>query len=244
MKSIRVRAALVAASMGLVLSSLVSGCGDDPPAEVTPAPPPASTPGRRPPLPPEPPPDVVETCPAAEVVSQSEVETTLGGPWKGPGTSKSACSQGDIDAVKTLFAGADEVAFADLEKAIGASCKACVFTPSTEPTWGPFVRFENGYFPNYAACLSLSTSEECGRQLTYAELCYDKVCDESCGTGAVRTACLQNARSGACKAFSDATSAACGAKLEAALGGCSTVFQLMAATCGGGEDGGLDASAP
>lgn len=239
----RVRVALVAASAGLVLSSIVSGCSDDPPAD--PVAPVAVPDGGRPDrvVPPDPPPpDVVATCPGPEIIAQSAVEADLGGPWRGPGAAKAACSQGDIDAVKGLFANATEVAFADVEKAIGASCKACVFTPSTETTWGPFVRFGSGYYPNYAACLALATSEECGRQIAYAELCYDKACDESCGTGTQRTACVQKARAGACKTFADGVDRSCGAKLEAAFDGCQTVFQLMAATCGG-VDGGLDASA-
>jgi hypothetical protein len=185
-------------------------------------------------------------CPKPGDVTEADVQQAFSGPWKGPGAPKNVCSQTDLDKVKALFGGAASVKFADVKAALSANCASCVFTPNTAATWGMLVEFSDGVYQNYAACYGAVTNDNCGKGLAYLDICTNALCDEAdCGSAQAVTACSRKAVSGGCKSFATSVTTACGqdglAKIDAQ---CGNIFQLMAVTCGGGTDAGLDAAAP
>lgn len=178
----------------------------------------------------------------------ADAEQALGGGWKAPAPPSAACSQADLDAAKALFAApAGSVTFTALENALGAGCRSCVFTPSTAASWGPFVRFSDGVYTNYAACFAVATNAACARDVTHHDLCIASVCSEDdCGSMQATTACSRKAsNSGACKAITTSIQQDCGdSGLEAMEAQCGNIFQVMAMTCGGGAASALDAGVP
>jgi hypothetical protein len=185
-------------------------------------------------------------CPKPGDVTEADVQQAFDGPWKGPGAPKNVCLQGDIDKVRALFAASASVKFADLKAALSGNCASCVFTPNTAATWGPLVEFKDGVYQNYAACYGVTTNDNCGKNLAYFDICLNALCDDAeCGSAQAVTACQRKAGAGGCKAFTSAFSTACGQdNLEKLDKQCGNIFQVMAVTCGGGLDSGLDAAAP
>lgn len=185
-------------------------------------------------------------CPKPGDVTEADVQQAFDGPWKGPGTPKNVCTQADIDKVRALFKASSSVKFADLEAALSGNCGACVFTPSSAATWGMLVKFPDGVYQNYAACYATATNETCGKNLAYFDICLNAVCDEAdCGSTQATQACTRKAAQGGCKTFTAGVQQGCGdTGLDTIDKQCGNIFQLMAVTCGGGLDGGLDAAAP
>ncbi len=186
-----------------------------------------------------------EVCPKPGDVTEADVQQAFDGPWKGPGAPKNVCTQQDIDKVKALFAGSQQVKFTDIQGALSQTCAACVFTPNSAANWGPLVQFSDGYYQNYAACYAIASNDNCGKNLAYFDICTNAVCDETeCGSQQAVSACVKKAVSGGCKTFAAGIQSGCGSALDTLDAQCGNLFQLMGAVCGGGLDGGIDAAAP
>lgn len=185
------------------------------------------------------------TCPKAGDVTVADVQQAFDGAWKGPGAPKNVCTQTDIDALKKLFVGSNNVKFADMRQALSGACQSCVFTPSTATTWGPLVDFSGGVYQNYAACYAAVTNDECGKDLAYSDVCLDAVCDETdCGSPQAQQACTKKAMNAGCKTFTVGIQQSCGANLDKLDAQCGNLFQLVAVTCGGGAGSAIDAGSP
>lgn len=185
-------------------------------------------------------------CPKDGDVTEQDVQGAFDGPWKGPGAPKNVCTQTDIDKVRALFKASQSVTFKDMKAALSANCASCVFTPNSAATWGMLVEFTDGVYQNYAACYAVATNDGCGKNLAYFDICLNAVCDEAdCGSTQAVSACQKKAAAAGCKTFTQGVQTSCGDNgLTTIDEKCGNIFQLMAVTCGGGLDAGLDAAAP
>jgi len=185
-------------------------------------------------------------CPKDGDVTEADVQGAFDGPWKGPGAPKNVCNQTDIDKVRALFKASSSVTFADMKSNLSAGCASCVFTPNTAANWGMLVEFTDGVYQNYAACYAVATNDGCGKNLAYFDICLNAVCDEAdCGSTQAVSACQKKAAAAGCKTFTQGVQTSCGDNgLTTIDDKCGNIFQLMAVTCGGGLDAGLDAAAP
>lgn len=205
-----------------------------------------AAPDRRTPTPPSPEggdaPDAPATCPPSTPITSADIEKQLGA-WKAPGPPQNACAQGDLDAMQSVFdKGNGSATYEDIKKALSASCKACLFRPATNASWGPFVEVEKGILSNTSgACFATVKDSACGKARFDVEICLGASCNETaCGSEAAVSQCEPVALKGACKGLVDAYVSACPDE-KALVEACGTIFKTVAQTCGGGADGGLDA---
>lgn len=204
-----------------------------------------ATPDRTAPVPPSPDADAEpepETCPPTTPITSADIEKELGA-WKAPGPPQNACVQGDLDAMQSVFdKGNGSATYEDIKKALSASCKACLFRPSTNASWGPFVEVEKGVLSNTSgACFATVKDSACGKARFDIEICLNAACNETaCGSEAAAKQCEPVALKGTCKGLVDAYTAACPDE-QTLIAACGTIFKTVAQTCGGGADGGLDA---
>lgn len=205
-----------------------------------------ATPDRKGPTPPSPEggdaPVDPETCPPSTPLTSADIEKQLG-EWKAPGPPQTACAQGDLDAMQSVFdKGNGSATYEDIKKALSAPCKACLFRPATNGSWGPFVEVEKGVVSNTSgACFATVKDSACGKARFDIEICLAASCNETaCGSEAAAKQCQPVALKGACKGLVDAYTKACPDE-QALIDACGTIFKTVAQTCGGGADGGLDA---
>lgn len=242
-------------SIGVAAFALAAACGgkvDDAPAPGASAsaagsPTSSGGSGKRPPQPPLPGEDEEMPgpleCPRTGIVTETDVQQAFDGPWKGPGIPPAACSQADLDALKTLFKSSSNVQFKQIKDALGATCATCAFTASSAATWGPFVDFADGTYVNYGACYATIAGDACGRNVSYFDVCTNALCDEAeCGSQQAVASCSRTVATagGGCATFTAGIQTSCGS-LDAVDAACGSVFQLLATVCGGGQ---LDAGSP
>lgn len=196
-----------------------------------------------------------ETCPPPgdTQITSADIEKAL--KWVAPKAIQTVCDQKNIDDLRALFAEAAAktpptgVKYTDIEAKLGATCSPCVFTnAATSPEWQMYIKGTNGYIDNSAgSCFSAAKDPACGKARFQWERCTSAACNaspESCGTDdatKIRN-CKGKAQTGVCKDITNAYTTAC--PDEAALiETCGNIFKSIAVLCGGGPDGGLDASA-
>lgn len=183
--------------------------------------------------------------PASPQITAAEIEAQL--KWMPPTVEKTACAQGDLDAITDLFKkNPTGVQYTDLEKALSATCAPCVFTnAAASPKWQMFIKGSGGYIDNSAgACFAAVKDEACGKARFQWELCVDGACNETdCATddqNKIRT-CIGKAANGVCKDITTAYTTACPDE-QTYIDACGSILSAIAGVCGGGPDGGLDAS--
>lgn len=197
-----------------------------------------------------------QTCPPPgdTQITSADIEKTL--KWAPPTTSQTACNQGNIDDLRKLFAEAAAktpptgVKYTDIEAKLGANCGPCVFTAAaTSPSWQMYIKGSGGYIDNgIGACFAVAKDAACGKGRFQWDRCLSAACNpaaESCGTEDATKirACKTKAQNGVCKGLTDAYVAACPDE-TALIETCGNIYKEIAVICGGGPDGGLDASAP
>jgi len=189
------------------------------------------------------------SCPTTDTITGDDIETALG-PWKGPGGVSTDCNQNDIDAIKGLFAAAGTggtVKYTDMQSAVSANCAGCMFTPKAggdAGRWGMYVEVDGGNFLDnrLGSCFGEAKDETCGKTRFEWQYCIRAACPLSdCVTDTAQKKCYAAASEGACKDVTTAYTTACPNE-KTLIAGCTSIYQVMAATCGGGPDGGLDAS--
>lgn len=168
-----------------------------------------------------------------------------------PAVQASACTQGDVDALKAAFKASTTgtVKYSEIKTALGTMCSACVFSPlSTDAgastTWSVFVETGTGALDNRtASCFARLKDETCGRTRSQFEACLRKACTATdCPTDATLKMCKQKVQMGACKTITDAYVAACPNETEL-LDACG-LYASIGLSCAGALDGGIDAAAP
>ena len=171
-------------------------------------------------------------------------------PWKPPPPVDTACSQQDIDALKRAFAASPSgLSYAELRAALSAPCGACVFTPAIvdggpPEAWSVFVEGDaatplNNITPS---CFARLAGNDCGKLRYDLVICLRSVCKaENCGTDEDIRACQDKAMGAACAGFVGPYEAGC-PNAPALLDSCALLGSI-AASCAGGLDSGIDASA-
>jgi hypothetical protein len=234
--------ASVSALTGLVSVVSVAGCSSDQPGGEPAAPdtgtnvvkPDASADGPKPP-PDEP--DEPATCPTTVPITAKEIGLT----WVAPGPVQSVCSQQNLDDLKALFdKGKGSAKYSDIEKTLGATCGPCVFTQVKSPTWGVIVKDGTAVVADNSSgsCFGQLSDGTCGKAVFELDACVNLVCPQSCSD---RQACTSKALKGACKDYGTAFQKGCpeAATLEPQ---CDNFIKIIAVSCSGGADAGIDAS--
>ena len=187
------------------------------------------------------------TCPTTTEITTDQIAMTYGS-WQAPGAVKSVCTQKDIDAIKGLFADAGDggsVKYTEMRDAVNdAGCGDCMFSQKSATRWGMYVEGDPGSFIDnrLGACFAETKDESCGKARFEWQNCIHEACTQAdCVTATARTKCYAVASEGACKTITTAYTTACPNE-KALIAACSSTYQVMVATCGGGPDGGLDAS--
>jgi hypothetical protein len=236
--------ASVTALTGLVVTATGSGCttsqgGPDPPAD-------SGTPDATGKVvhetsdaadPPDP-----GVCPSSDLLTAPPDFV-----WNPPAPSATACTQTDIEALRDLLAKGGESVITDIQTALSTTCGACAFTPETAANWGLFLTGAVGTVIGTntdSACLALTDSggAACGKASSILAACLDTAC-EGCDPTAAATVsdCRLAAAQVACSTITQDYIAAC-PDLQSDLAACTGVVAALAVVCGGGADGGLDAS--
>jgi hypothetical protein len=166
-----------------------------------------------------------------------------------PKAIQTVCTQGNIDALKNLFKNAPPagVGFADIQTTLGPACAACAFSTTKATNWQVFAEFDGkqAVQNESGSCFAQVKDAACGRARFEWETCLDIACPEAdCGAGG-RTACFPKAYKvgGACKAITDSYVAACPDEVTL-IDKCGTTFKSVVASCAGGPNAAIDASAP
>ena len=179
------------------------------------------------------------TCPTTAEITTTEIETSF--KWMPPGAAQSVCGQKDVDALRDLFAkGMGSAKYSEIKTALGATCGACAFTKETATKWGLFIEDAAGkiaFDNSHGACEAIIDNDACGKADAEFSVCLDQACVD-CADQTATDACFSKAAKGACKAVGAAGAKAC--TVDPAP--CDSVLSLLAIVCGGGVDGGLDAS--
>lgn len=193
-------------------------------------------------------------CPTTDVVTSADIEMQL--KWAPPLAPQSACTQQNLDDLKALIIknGTMGTKFTDIQTTLGATCAACAFSKDTAANWQVYVETTSGGTTGFisnrsASCAAQVEGAACGKALFEADICLKAVCSTAdCGGDAEVTACQKKAagKGGACFDLGQAFIKACPneATTLAADGPCANSPAAIAASCGGGPDGGLDASLP
>lgn len=184
-------------------------------------------------------------CPSPTPLTASDITP----PWKAPPPVETACSQQDIDALKTAFATSPSgLTYAQLRAALSTTCGACVFTPAIvdggpPEAWSVFVETDaaapiNNISPS---CFARLAGNDCGKVRYDWVVCLRSVCKaEDCGGDEEIVACQQQAMGAACAGFGPPYEAGC-PNAPAMLDSCALLGSI-AASCAGGLDSGIDAS--
>lgn len=181
-------------------------------------------------------------CPAPSGTFTAALFEQEIGVWK-PSVISAACTQADIDKGKAALA-SGSATFASIKTALGATCGACAFGKPTDANWKPIIEIGQGAIINWGGCFgAYSKSDACGKGITQGEVCFNVVCsEEDCGSQQAQRSCGQkaNGTGGDCNEFAKAQ-ASCGQD-DAVNDVCGSLLSNIAFICGGGLDGGLDAS--
>lgn len=183
------------------------------------------------------------TCPTTDAITVADVEASF--KWNPPAAPQSVCTQKNLDDLRALFkTGMGSAKFTDIQTTLGTTCGACVFTPSTATAWGLFLTDTSGKVVgdnSGPSCLAQIDSAACGKADAEFTACTDSACADCATDQATIDACTTKAAKGACKAVTAAAGTACTKTAEAKTF-CSDTLSIIAVSCGGGPDGGLDAS--
>lgn len=212
--------------------------GDDDYGPTRPLPPPSPS---GPSWGPEPP--TATGCENLASVSAADIDAEL--PWLPPLPVQAACTQQNIDDLKELFTKGDSVRFDEIKTTLGTTCAACAFSPMTGgQSWQVFVESGGGAIDNRtASCFSQIAGAACGHARFRWEECLQIACDEQlCGDSELAK-CRSHAQQGACKTLQADYATACPNEADL-VDTCGNIFASIAASCAGGADGGIDASAP
>jgi hypothetical protein len=186
-------------------------------------------------------------CPTTTPIAASDVKPQ----WQPPPGVTSVCTQADLDALKAVYKGATSVTFTQIKTTLGATCSGCVFSPlngdaGAAPNWSIFVEptpdggtaIDN----RTASCFAHLGGEPWGAARAAWEGCLRTGCKlADCDNSDTKLKkCKSDVQSGACKTLTTAYVAAC--PNETALLTTCNLYESIALGCGGGADGGLDAS--
>jgi hypothetical protein len=234
--------ASVTALSGFAAALSVSGCSsDDPPAGAAPPTPDAGIPDVRP-KPPEPPPDgpddVPQTCPTTTPVTSADIGLT----WVAPGPVQTVCNQQNLDDLKALFdKGKGSAKYSEIETTLGTTCAPCVFTQVKSASWGVIVKDGATIVADNSSgsCFGQLSDAACGKAVFELDACVDHVCpqDECTDT----QACTSKALKGACKNLLATFQKGC-PNAAAIQPQCDNFIKIIAVSCAGGPDAGVDAS--
>jgi hypothetical protein len=224
---------------GLMAAVAVSACSStDSPGDASPA---FATPDARADGPVKPAPsdeDVMQTCPTTAPVTAADIGPT----WVGPALPQTICNQQNLDDLKALFAkGNGNATHSDMEKTLGATCSPCVFTPVNSPTWGILIKDGNRIVADNSlgSCFTQFSDAKCGKAVFELDACAEHVCPQEECTD--RQACMTKALNGACKDFSATLQKDCPRAADIQRQ-CDNFIKIVAASCAGGPDAGVDAS--
>jgi hypothetical protein len=124
-------------------------------------------------------------CANAVPFSATDVDTELGGAYRGPGAKQTACSAADLNQFEANFQNPGLMTWADLRGGVGAACQACIFSTTAETRWGVVVTFAgdpNAGFINFGACLAQAqAADACGRAYQYDQFCANATCGDCSG---------------------------------------------------------------
>lgn len=127
----------------------------------------------------------VRACPASGPISPADFDAKPG--WKPSVGHPKSCTDADVARLETNFRNDEIATYPELVAGMSASCRSCVLSNDTDPTWGPIVATasDDGVtgFINFGACFGHLDGEACGKALHYEQLCYDRACGE-CATTA------------------------------------------------------------
>jgi len=88
-------------------------------------------------LPPEEDGNIGSLCPPSTPITVADIGLT----WVAPGAPQAVCDQSNLDALKKVLTdGKGSAKYTDMEKALDATCAACVFTPKTDARWGVIIK--------------------------------------------------------------------------------------------------------
>lgn len=189
-------------------------------------------------------------CPTTDPITSADIEMQL--KWAPPKAPQSACTQQNLDDFKALIIknGAAGTKFTDIQTTLGATCAACAFSKDTDTNWQVYVQTTNGFLSNRTpSCAAQIEGAACGKAYFEADICLKIACNTTDCTSDTEVANCQKKAAGtggACNALGQAFIKACPneATTFAKDGPCASSPQAVAVTCGGGLDGGLDASLP
>jgi hypothetical protein len=222
------------AACGGKIDGVGSSSGTSGTSTSTASPPSTPTTSKRPPPPPpdDPPGD---ECPKNVAVTTADLDAQIG--FKPPpAPAPGACSTADITTLEAAFKDTTLQSWFDLGKNLPATCKACVFSKDTDPTWSMIVgtAADNGQtgFLNFGACFANAESLACGKSLQYQQFCQSLVCNECAVTSTERQKCIQKATTGPCASFAKQLNVDC-PKLNETQAKCSTIFDGVRSLCGG-----------
>jgi len=182
-----------------------------------------------------------DTCPAPTPITATDIGLT----WVAPGAPQAVCDQSNLDALKKVFAdGKGSAKYTDIEKSLGATCAACVFTPKAGARWGVIIKDGTNIAADNSSgsCYAQNSTAECGKATFELDACVDIACPQSECTDAAACTKKAVAAKGPCATFTKAFQTGC--PDAAALGDlCDNFIKTIVASCGGGPEAGtLDAS--
>jgi hypothetical protein len=192
-------------------------------------------------------------CPTTDIITSADIDMQL--KWAPPKAPQAVCTQQNLDDLKALIIknGTMGTKFADIKSTIGTTCAGCAFSKDTDTNWQVYIE-TTGTTPGFvsnrtASCAAQVEGAACGKAFFQVDICTKIVCSTTdCGGDAEVTACIKKAiaTGGACNDLDKAFIAACPAAQTTfdAAGPCASSPASIAVTCGGGLDGGLDASLP
>ena len=179
------------------------------------------------------------TCPD---MSKAVTVADIGLTWVAPGAPQSVCDQSNLDALKAVFAaGKGSAKYSDIEKSLGATCAACVFTPVKGARWGLIIKDGANIAGDNSqgSCNAQYSDNACGKASFEADACADLACPQQECTD--QSACQKKAfaAKGPCATFAAGYRSACTKDIGDV---CDNFIKTIVASCGGGGDAGLDAS--
>ena len=179
------------------------------------------------------------TCPKATPITAADIGLT----WIAPGAPQSVCDQSNLDALKKVFAdGKGSAKYTDIEKSLGATCGACVFTQVKGTRWGVILKDGANIAGDNSSgsCAGQNAGAACGKAAFELDACGDLACPQTECTD--QQACFKKAfaAKGPCGTFAASYRTDCAALDTTA---CDNFIKTIVASCGGGPEGGtLDAS--
>lgn len=154
--------------------------------------------------------DAIDEAPIGDGAcpTPASVDAFAPAPMHPPRVSKGACTSAQIDdAFKACFTPSTGC---DAFKANNATCAACLFSASTDPTWGPAVAVDAGMRFNASGCVATITGDSsetsCAQRLDDVGQCLAAACEAQCpvsdqGSLAELEQCYGNADKSVCGAY-------------------------------------------